>query len=54
MNNSTHNDANSRLQIEAANDNPGGAIRVEMTLSAFVTVIAKAYVAQTQKKDHTA
>ncbi|WP_369002486.1 hypothetical protein [Pseudophaeobacter sp. 1A16562] len=38
----------------ASNDNPGGATRAKLRLSAFVTVLAKAYVAKTLEKDHHA
>ena len=36
--------------LTAANDNPGGATSVEMHLSSFVTVIAKAYVARAKER----
>lgn len=39
------------LSLTAANDNPGGASSVEMHLSSFVTVLAKAYVARAQARD---
>jgi len=38
----------------AANDNPGGAKSVEVELSSFVTVMAKAYVAKTHAKERSA
>ncbi|ETX10412.1 hypothetical protein OCH239_22230 [Roseivivax halodurans JCM 10272] len=40
--------------LEAANDNPGGATRVEMPLAAFVTLLAEAYVARAERKEHKA
>ncbi|MGZ3215810.1 hypothetical protein [Paracoccus sp. T5] len=40
--------------LEAANDNPGGATRVDVPLAAFVTLLAKAYVAQTRALDRSA
>lgn len=42
------------LQLEAANDNPGGATRTDIPLSAFVTVLAKAYVAQSRAVERSA
>lgn len=42
------------LQLEAANDNPGGATRVDLPLVAFVTVMAKAYVAQARAVERSA
>ncbi len=36
--------------LTAANDNPGGATRVEMQLSSFVRLIARAYVAQAKER----
>lgn len=37
-----------QITLDAANDNPGGATRVDVPLAAFVTLMAKAYVAQTR------
>lgn len=37
-------------KLVAANDNPGGATSVEMQLSSFVTIIAKAYVASAKER----
>ncbi|MCZ4262672.1 hypothetical protein O4G76_17690 [Limimaricola sp. G21655-S1] len=39
--------------LTAANDNPGGATSTNIRLTAFVTVMAKAYVAA-RKKDSVA
>lgn len=36
------------LQLNAANDNPGGNTHADVPLSAFVTLMAKAYVAKTR------
>lgn len=36
--------------LTAANDNPGGATTVTLSLSRFVTVMAKAYVAEAKAK----
>jgi len=41
-------------RLTAANDNPGGATSVEVPLSAFVAVIARAYVAETRKLERSA
>lgn len=38
----------------AANDNPGGATTAELPLAAFVTVIAKAYVAKMRAAERSA
>lgn len=38
----------------AANDNPGGATTTDVPLSAFVTIMAKAYVAKTLKTGRSA
>lgn len=40
--------------LTAANDNPGGASSIEMQLSSFVLVMAKAYVAKAQAKEQSA
>ncbi|WP_164490717.1 hypothetical protein [Roseivivax marinus] len=40
--------------LQAANDNPGGATHVEIPLAAFVTLIAEAYVARAEQKEHKA
>ena len=40
----------STCTLTAANDNPGGATSVEMQLSSFVTLIAKAYVARAKER----
>ncbi|WP_166434080.1 hypothetical protein [Roseovarius spongiae] len=39
-----------KTTLTAANDNPGGEKSVEIALSNFVSVIAKAYVAETRKE----
>ncbi len=44
------NNQPSKTTLTAANDNPGGKVSIEITLSNFVTVIAKAYVAETRKE----
>ncbi|SPJ26458.1 hypothetical protein [Palleronia abyssalis] len=44
----------SSMTLTAANDNPGGTTSVEVQLSSFVTIIAKAYVAEARKKVHSA
>ena len=44
----------SAIPFTAANDNPGGAKSVEVELSSFVTVMAKAYVAKTHAKERSA
>lgn len=43
-----------KTTLVAANDNPRGKTSVEVTLASFVTVMAKAYVAETRKKEQTA
>jgi hypothetical protein len=43
-----------KTTLVAANDNPGGKTSVEVTLESFVTIMAKAYVAETRKKEQTA
>lgn len=43
-----------KTTLVAANDNPGGKTSVEVTLESFVTVMAKAYVAETRKKEQSA
>lgn len=40
--------------LSAANDNPGGATTAELPLAAFVTVIAKAYVAKVRAAERSA
>lgn len=42
------------LQLQAANDNPRGATHIYVPLSAFVTVMAKAYVAQARAVERSA
>mgnify|MGYP006283257463 FL=1 len=37
--------------LTAANENPGGPRTVEMALTDFVTVLAKAYVAETRTQE---
>lgn len=41
-------------QLEAANENPGGATHIDVPPSAFVTVMAKAYVAQARAVERLA
>lgn len=41
-------------RLTAANDNPGGATSVQVPLSAFVAVIAKAYVAEARRLERSA
>ncbi|GGE62957.1 hypothetical protein [Actibacterium pelagium] len=41
----------SSIRLEAANDNPGGTNCSEIPLTAFVTVLARAYVARTVKAE---
>lgn len=40
----TKTNANSQV-LTAANDNPGGATEITFSLSSFVTLMARAYVA---------
>lgn len=49
----TKTNANSQV-LTAANDNPGGATRVDVPLAAFVTLLAEAYVARAEQKEHEA
>lgn len=42
------------ITLDAANDNPGGATRVDVPLAAFVTLMAKAYVARTRMMERSA
>lgn len=42
------------LQLEAANDNAGGATRIDVPLSAFVTILAQAYVARVRVVERSA
>jgi len=43
-----------KTTLTAANDNSGGVSTVEITLSDFVSVLAKAYVAKAQSKERSA
>lgn len=40
-------------KLMAANDNPGGATTTDVPLSAFATIMAKAYVAKTFKTERS-
>lgn len=46
----TTSTSTSTFTLTAANDNPGGATSVEMHLSSFVTLIARAYVARAKER----
>jgi hypothetical protein len=39
-------DSGDRLRLEAANDNPGGEIAIEVALQGIVQLMARAYVSQ--------
>ncbi|MDO5644039.1 MAG: hypothetical protein Q4G26_16815 [Paracoccus sp. (in: a-proteobacteria)] len=42
--------SNETITLEAANDNPGGATSATISMASLVKVMARAYVAQNQRK----